>query len=173
MKHRSIIQFSEAECIGIANDWMKTSTVLISLTFNRPHSLTSDHTESPVRLWPSTAKPTIDWIDISGYNILNHMSVFFSCLYLYQHITCILCTILTLDRASTCCCEGISPVQRSQKRPSGSGSSPPGTLGKCSWHSGIENPLNLMPSSGSNTLVSVTKPFIPLIPPYICDYRVW
>merc|ERR1719250_265036 len=68
------------------------------------------------------------------------------------------------DRARTCSSDGISPVRRSQNRPSGRGSWPPGALGRSSWHSGMVYPRNLIPSAGSRTEVSVTRPFI-LIPP--------
>lgn len=56
----------------------------------------------------------------------------------------------------------------SQNRPSGKGSSPPLALGSILWHSGMDSPLNLIPSSWSSTDVSVTRPFILLIPPYTC-----
>lgn len=65
----------------------------------------------------------------------------------------------------TCLLVGMSPVQRSHHIPSGMGSSPPGAFGSIFWHSGIEYPRNLIPSSGSSTEVSVTIPFIERIPP--------
>ena len=51
------------------------------------------------------------------------------------------------DRPVTCSCVGTSPVIRSQKRPSGKGSKPPGALGRSSWHSGIDLPRKRIPSS--------------------------
>ena len=41
------------------------------------------------------------------------------------------------DLKLTCSSVGTCPVTNSQKRPSGSGSSPPGALGSNCWHSGM------------------------------------
>ncbi len=46
-------------------------------------------------------------------------------------------TELTLETALTCASVGTCPVSRSQKRPSGRGSSPPGAFGRICWHSGM------------------------------------
>jgi len=40
-------------------------------------------------------------------------------------------------------------------------------VGRIFWHSGMLYPRKRIPSSGSNTEVSVTRPLIPLMPPYI------
>lgn len=53
----------------------------------------------------------------------------------------------SLESAVTCSWVGTSPVTRSQKRPSGRGSDPPGALGSASWHSGMVLPRKRMPSS--------------------------
>lgn len=45
----------------------------------------------------------------------------------------------------TCSWVGTSPVTSSQKRPSGSGSSPPAALGSSFWHSGMLYPRKRMP----------------------------
>jgi hypothetical protein len=56
----------------------------------------------------------------------------------------------SLESCATCSCVGTSPVTRSQNRPSGSGSDPPGAFGSCSWHSGIVLPRKRMPSSAAS-----------------------
>ena len=53
----------------------------------------------------------------------------------------------SLDSSATCSGVGTSPVNRSQKRPSGSGSLPPGAFGRSCWHSGIVLPRKRIPSS--------------------------
>lgn len=61
------------------------------------------------------------------------------------------------EREATCSCVGTSPVNRSQKRPSGSGSEPPGAFGSKAWHSGIVLPRNRIPSSVDQSIRADSK----------------
>ncbi|KAH3688301.1 hypothetical protein WICPIJ_000709 [Wickerhamomyces pijperi] len=69
------------------------------------------------------------------------------------------------DKALVWLAVGTSPVNNNQNKASGIGSEPPSAFGNSDWISGMVLPLNLIPSSGSKTEPSQTKPLIPRIPP--------